>query len=59
MNPLGYAFEMFDDFGRYRRKEELEYPEHLLNEAPDKGPYTRHTYKAVPLNTTGYLSGTK
>lgn len=58
MNPLGYAFEMYDDFGRFRLEEELEYPEHLIKEAPDEGPYTRNTYKTVPLDTTGYLSGT-
>lgn len=58
MNPLGYAFEMYDDFGRFRLEEELEYPEHLITEAPDDGPYTRNTYKTVPLDTTGYLSGT-
>lgn len=58
MNPLGYAFEMYDDFGRFRLEEELEYPEHLIKEAPDEGPYTRNTYKTMPLDTTGYLSGT-
>ena len=58
MNPLGYAFEMYDDFGRFRLEEELEYPEHLITEAPDDGPYTRNTYKTMPLDTTGYLSGT-
>ena len=58
MNPLGYAFEMYDDFGRFRSKEELEYPEHIIKEAPDTGRYTRNTYKTVPLDTTGHLSGT-
>ena len=58
MNPLGYAFEMYDDFGRFRQEEELEYPEHLIIEAPDDGPYTRNTYKTMPLDTTGYLRGT-
>jgi hypothetical protein len=58
MNPLGYAFEMYDDFGRFRQEEELEYPEHLITEAPDDGPYTRNTYKTMPLDTTGYLRGT-
>jgi hypothetical protein len=36
-NPLGYAFEMYDDLGRFRTAEELEYPEHILKKAPDKG----------------------
>jgi hypothetical protein len=58
MNPLGYAFEMYDDFGRYRTKEELEYPEHIIKLASYTGRYTRNTYKTVPLDTTGHLSGT-
>lgn len=58
MNPLGYAFEMYDDLGRFRTEEELEYPEHLVKEAPDIGPYTRNTYRKVALDTTGHLSGT-
>lgn len=58
MNPLGYAFEMYDDFGRYRSQEELEYPEHIVKQAEDSGPYTRHEYKKVLLDTTGHLSGT-
>jgi hypothetical protein len=30
----------------------------LITEAPDDGPYTRNTYKTMPLDTTGYLRGT-
>ena len=30
----------------------------MITEAPDDGPYTRNTYKTVPLDTSGYLSGT-
>ncbi|NRA38267.1 MAG: DUF1588 domain-containing protein, partial [Planctomycetes bacterium] len=58
MNPLGYAFEMYDDFGRYRTAEELEYPEHIVFKAPDKGQYIRNKYKTLPLDTRGYLDGT-
>ncbi len=58
MNPLGYPFEMFDDFGRFRTEEELEYPEHITVAARDKGDYTRNQYKTLPLNTEGYLEGT-
>lgn len=58
MNPLGYPFEMYDDFGRYRTEEELEYPEHITVKAPDKGDYTRNQYKTLPLDTRGYLAGT-
>jgi hypothetical protein len=57
MNPLGYAFEMYDDLGRFRTSEELEYPEHLLSEKP-KFHNGRLRYKSVPLDTTGYLQGT-
>ncbi len=30
MNPLGYAFEMYDDFGRFRKDESLEHPDNLV-----------------------------
>jgi len=61
MNPLGYTFEIFDDFGRYRTQESLEHPDNLIKEAPAKGDvYTdlRDTYKTLPVNATGYLAGT-
>jgi hypothetical protein len=34
MNPLGNAFEMYDDFGRFRTKEALEHPDNILVEKP-------------------------
>ena len=61
MNPLGYAFEMFDDFGRYRTEEYLEHPDNLVKKNPDKaGMYQtlRDEYKTKPVNTSGYLKGT-
>jgi hypothetical protein len=59
MNPLGYAFENFDDFGRYRTVEELEHPENLLTKAHTRGPtFAVATYKTKALNTRGVLSGT-
>jgi len=59
MNPLGYAFENFDDFGRYRTVEELEHPENLLTKGEKRGPtFAVATYKTKALNTTGVLSGT-
>ena len=61
MNPLGYAFEQFDDFGRYRKLEPLEYPEHLLKRGPDDGDHLtdrRDTYKTAPIDSKGYLAGT-
>ena len=64
MNPLGYTFEIYDDFGRFRTEETLEYPEHLIEKKPDEAPKRNHLmdlrdiYKAVPLDATGYLDGT-
>ena len=56
MNPLGYAFEMFDDFGRYRTMEKLEHPENVIAKA--KGKNSAPTYKTKALDTTGFLAGT-
>ena len=62
MNPLGYAFEMYDDFGRFRTEESLEYPDKLIEEGPEqKGDHlvdTRDTYETLPVDTKGYLKGT-
>ncbi|MCA9245549.1 MAG: DUF1588 domain-containing protein [Planctomycetales bacterium] len=58
MNPLGIAFEIFDDFGRFRADERLEYPENLVEKAKDLGaPHEDHrdSYKTLPLNAR--LSG--
>lgn len=56
MNPLGLAFEMYDDFGRFRTREALEHPQNLLAEAKVKNG--ADTYKSVELVTTGTLDGT-
>ena len=61
MNPLGYAFEMYDDFGRYRMEEFLEHPDNIVKKGPDKGdPHVdlRDTFKTLPVVTTGRLAGT-
>ncbi|MDX1564463.1 MAG: DUF1588 domain-containing protein, partial [Phycisphaeraceae bacterium] len=62
MNPLGYAFEMYDDFGRFRTEESLEYPVHLIKKGPkQKGDHlvdTRNTYKTLPVDSSGHLDGT-
>ena len=61
MNPLGYAFEVYDDFGRYRRQESLEHPDNLIQKSPDKGGVymdLRDIYKTLPVDSRGYLSGT-
>ena len=47
MNPLGYAFETFDDFGRWRDKENME-----------GLPKTKGKYQTRPVNSKGYLDGT-
>lgn len=61
MNPLGLAFEMYDDFGRYRTEESLEHPDNLISKGPDKAAVhvdLRDTYKSLPVNAHGHLSGT-
>ena len=61
MNPLGLPFEIYDDFGRYRTMESLEYPENLIQKGPDKAPPhvdLRDIYKTLPVDSRGYLQGT-
>ena len=61
MNPLGYSFEIFDDFGRYRLQESLEHPDNLVKKGPDKAANhvdLRDTYKNLPVDAKGYLRGT-
>jgi hypothetical protein len=56
MNPLGIPFEMYDDFGRFRTAESLEYPENLI--AKTKAKYGADTYKTVAFSTKGTITGT-
>lgn len=61
MNPLGYSFEMYDDFGRFRTEEALEHPDNLLKKGPDKAANhvdLRDTYKTLPVDSKGFLKGT-
>ena len=61
MNPLGYAFESYDDFGRYRTEESLEYQQNLIKEGAKKASFfvdTRDVYKKEKVDTKGHLSGT-
>ena len=61
MNPLGYSFEMYDDFGRFRTQESLEHPDNLIKKMPDKGsPQAdlRDIYKTLPVDAKGKLVGT-
>lgn len=56
MNPLGNPFEMYDDFGRYRTKESLEYPENIVEKPKRKN--AANIYKTKPVNAAGALDGT-
>lgn len=56
MNPLGLAFEMYDDFGRFRTVEALEHPDNLIKRG--NGKTTFDEYPSLPVITTGTLSGT-
>ena len=61
MNPLGLPFEMFDDFGRYRNAEALEYPENIVKKVqyyPNPFADGRDIYKTLPINSKGRLDGT-
>ena len=64
MNPLGIPFENYDDFGRYRTVEELEYPQNILNAAdegkvaPRKRHLFRYRYKTLPVNAKSTIKHT-
>ncbi|MEZ7956936.1 MAG: DUF1588 domain-containing protein, partial [Rubritalea sp.] len=47
MNPLGYPFEVFDDFGKWREKEDME-----------GLPKIKGIFVTKPINSKGYLDGT-
>jgi hypothetical protein len=55
MNPLGLAFEEYDDFGRFRVDEALEHPDNLLTKG---NGYVAATYKMAAVDSTGSLDGT-
>ncbi len=56
MNPLGLAFEMYDDFGRFRTAENLEHPDNVIAKAKFKNG--ADTYKTASVVSTGRLDGT-
>ncbi|MFT4688679.1 MAG: hypothetical protein ACI9OD_000877 [Limisphaerales bacterium] len=56
MNPLGFAFENYDDFGRHQLAEPLEYKENLIAKAKKKDG--ANTYRTKAINSTGRLDGT-
>jgi hypothetical protein len=57
MNPLGLAFECFDDFGRYRTEESREHPDNIVRRAPP-GSNSADVYKTSPVDMSGTLTGT-
>jgi len=60
MNPLGNTFEMYDDFGRFRAKESLEYEDNLIKKGAKKVHFfadTRDVYKTAPVDASGFLLG--
>ncbi len=62
MDPLGFPFELYDDFGRFRTEERLEHPENLLQEAK-RGEVNAFgaslpVYNTLPVDPRGVLNGT-
>jgi hypothetical protein len=53
MNPLGLPFEMYDDFGRFRKEESLESPETVVGK---NGAF--NIYKTLPVDPHGVLDST-
>lgn len=53
MNPLGLPFEMYDDFGRFRKEEPLEHPENVIAK---NGVF--NIYKTLPVDPRGALDST-
>ena len=65
MNPLGYPFEIYDDFGRYRTEEILEHEENILKTEKvirrmrfGETFFDKPIYKTKPVDASGYLEGT-
>ena len=62
MDPLGFTFEIFDDFGRYRTEEKLEHPDNLIKEAmrgeTNEFGASLPIYKTLPVDPRGRLIGT-
>lgn len=62
MDPLGFPFEIYDDFGRFRTEENLEHPDNLIKE-PKRGETNEFgaslpVYKTLPVDPRGVLQGT-
>ena len=61
MDPLGLAFESYDDFGRFRINERLEHEENLVTsakEAPIVQGIQVANYRSLPVDARGVLEGT-
>ena len=62
MDPLGFPFENYDDFGRYRTLENLEHPDNLIKEAKREElnafGASLAVYKTLPVDPRGVLEGT-
>lgn len=62
MDPLGFPFESYDDFGRYRTEENLEHPDNLIEPAKreklNEFGASLAVYKTLPVDTRGVLKGT-
>ena len=62
MDPLGFPFEKYDDFGRFRTEERLEHPDNLIKEAKrselNEFGASLAEYKTLPVDARGVLKGT-
>lgn len=62
MDPLGFPFEIYDDFGRFRTKENLEHPDNMIKEAKrgetNEFGASLPVYKTLPVDRHGVLEGT-
>lgn len=56
MNDLGFPLEQFDDFGRFRKVENLEHPDNIIKAG--NGKSTFDVYKTKPIDSSGVLLGT-
>ena len=61
MDPLGFPFETYDDFGRFRTEEKLEHPDNVIAEAKrgetNEFGASLTTYKTLPVDSKGVLEG--
>lgn len=61
MDPLGFPFEIYDDFGRFRTEESLEHPDNLIKEAKrgetNEFGASLPVYKTLPVDPRGVLKG--